>query len=1045
MYNITPPSISASGSAWVSPTTGEFNASVNVGQATGYAFANQPVTLSVIATDLGVTKITSVTAKTTSEITLQGSVVTDEKGVIKLPLTAKSNPCELKAAAKYYVQITSPALGGEQNIPIELRCIEKLEFEMNDGAIALVQATDLSDQQPFRLAAGKEAGVRVYYAVRGEIYQPANKPVSYLVKFEFFQSGTSIPVVTQLKRVSLTEKGATVSWADSSKAPNQAGIGLVTKWEEKPTDIEGSDLTDIDFVFTPWQGNGKSNQFKIRITIDPDEIYGKKIEQTIEGTVQKMKTLHLIIVPVNFVDNLDMSFIFNQVDFLYETYPLGISNLILDLRDSYYATEIPLTCASMTYLKEIACGLGTKYGTGGDANTLTKIVGIVENETWQIGWWNNQGTMGAYAATYWDSATTNVALVRHHPYNPSNTTAHEIGHMFGLELGEQYKTNPPNGIPVNGLILKDGQVFDIPSDYQIPKMTYGGRDKIVNSRWGSSFGSTTSGITDLMGNAGYYLHNNGKDVVAESHNRSWVIPKTYMSLFDALADPPDEEIFFVQGVIGMDGLVTLNPVVQMGGLPDEPTTVGEYELQIRSTAGEILYNTRFGYAAKPGLFDLHLPYTPGMDRIIVLNGGTIVGELLRSPEPPVVSFSPIPEIGGEETVLNLSWTGSDPDGDTLTYSLHYNCDSETTLWVPIVANLTATTYGVNLTHLPGGTCTLKVTASDGINSVYAVTGLESSPRGPTVQILTEAIAYNADEPVFLKGLAVDPLDGVLPNENLSWYSDVDGELGFGSSISVLLSPGTHHLTLWAEDSSGNFSMAETTIQIQNENILTRMGSMWVIGLLILAVLLGLGAIFILWLVMRNRGQPQPVAIYTGDQNQRAQVSQDHSWYQDPNTGGWSFWNGQAWQPIPGAPPPVYTPQQGFVKKQSGWGSCLFNLLISGGIGLIVGGGLSLVVFNFFPSIQIELGAGDLTQTLTMGGGGLLATILGLLLLNSGFKAILTQRAVVVDERHRRHEKRGCSAILNGLGQLVFGIVCLAGGVGLITLAFYQAVLPWLVF
>jgi len=434
-----------------------------------------------------------------------------------------------------------------------------------------------------------------------------------------------------------------------------------------------------------------------------------------------------------------------------------------------------------------------------------------------------------------------------------------------------------------------------------------------------------------------------------------------------------------------------------------------------------------------------------MDRIIVLNGGTIVGELLRSPEPPVVSFSPIPEIGGEETVLNLSWTGSDPDGDTLTYSLHYNCDSETTLWVPIVANLTATTYGVNLTHLPGGTCTLKVTASDGINSVYAVTGLESSPRGPTVQILTEAIAYNADEPVFLKGLAVDPLDGVLPNENLSWYSDVDGELGFGSSISVLLSPGTHHLTLWAEDSSGNFSMAETTIQIQNENILTRMGSMWVIGLLILAVLLGLGAIFILWLVMRNRGQPQPVAIYTGDQNQRAQVSQDHSWYQDPNTGGWSFWNGQAWQPIPGAPPPVYTPQQGFVKKQSGWGSCLFNLLISGGIGLIVGGGLSLVVFNFFPSIQIELGAGDLTQTLTMGGGGLLATLLGLILLNGGFKAILTQRTIVVDERHRRHEKRGCSAILNGLGQLVFGIVCLAGGVGLMTLAFYQAVLPWLVF
>jgi pimeloyl-ACP methyl ester carboxylesterase len=234
-----------------------------------------------------------------------------------------------------------------------------------------------------------------------------------------------------------------------------------------------------------------------------------------------------------------------------------------------------------------------------------------------------------------------------------------------------------------------------------------------------------------------------------------------------------------------------------------------------------------------------------------------------------------------------------------------------------------------------------------------------------------------------------------------------------------------------------------------EDILAGMGnglqSLWFIGFLVVVCMLGLGAIFILWLVLHNRGQPQPVAIYTGDQYQRAQVPQGQSWYQDPNTGGWSFWNGQAWQPIPGAPPIVYAPQQGFAKKQSGWGSCLFSLFISGGIGLIVGGGISLVVFNFFPSIQIELGPGDLTQTLAMGGGGLLATILGLILLNSGFKAILTRRAIVVDERHRRHEQHGCGAIVNGLGQLFFGIVCLASGVGLMTLAFYQAILPWLVF
>ena len=38
--------------------------------------------------------------------------------------------------------------------------------------------------------------------------------------------------------------------------------------------------------------------------------------------------------------------------------------------------------------------------------------------------------------------------------------------------------------------------------------------------------------------------------------------------------------------------------------------------------------------------------------------------------------------------------------------------------------------------------------------------------------------------------------------------------------------------------------------------------------------------------------------------------------------------------------------------------------------------------------------GDLNQILKMGGGGLLVTILGLLLLNGGFKAIITRRAIV---------------------------------------------------
>ena len=133
------------------------------------------------------------------------------------------------------------------------------------------------------------------------------------------------------------------------------------------------------------------------------------------------------------------------------------------------------------------------------------------------------------------------------------------------------------------------------------------------------------------------------------------------------------------------------------------------------------------------------------------------------------------------------------------------------------------------------------------------------------------------------------------------------------------------------------------------------------------------------------------------------------------------------------------------KHPSNWGSCLLSLLITAGTGLIVVAGISLVAFHFFPAYNITVGQGDLTQILKMGGGGLLVTILGFFLLNGGFKAISTRRVMVEDEYGNRREKRGCSAILQGLTQLLFGMVCLGGGIALMTLVFYQEVMPWLGF
>lgn len=171
------------------------------------------------------------------------------------------------------------------------------------------------------------------------------------------------------------------------------------------------------------------------------------------------------------------------------------------------------------------------------------------------------------------------------------------------------------------------------------------------------------------------------------------------------------------------------------------------------------------------------------------------------------------------------------------------------------------------------------------------------------------------------------------------------------------------------------------------------------------------------------------------------------WHQDPTTASWYIWNGQAWKLIPGAAPriapqPTVPKPESTKQKSNVLGSCLLTASTGVLIALIVIGGIAMVAYNFFPDYYITPEKGDINQILKLGGGGLFLAIFGLFMLNRGFRTILARGIVDQDDWGEPKDRPGCLAILNSLGQFFFGVLFLAGGLGLLTVVFFQEILPW---
>ena len=214
-----------------------------------------------------------------------------------------------------------------------------------------------------------------------------------------------------------------------------------------------------------------------------------------------------------------------------------------------------------------------------------------------------------------------------------------------------------------------------------------------------------------------------------------------------------------------------------------------------------------------------VPWTDGTARVEIRYQGNVVASRTASSSAPGVTLDSPTEGTIQPGAFQVSWTGSDPDGDPLTYSLLYS-NNGGAVWQTLATNLTAASILLNTDQLPGGAGLLRVVASDGFFTGQATSGALTMPlHAPTAQILLpiEHQSFFASQQVTFQGSGYDLEDETLSDSAFEWFSDVDGALGSGATLSTSeLSTATHMITLKVSDSSGASTEAQIMIHIVDE-------------------------------------------------------------------------------------------------------------------------------------------------------------------------------------------------------------------------------------
>ncbi len=310
-----------------------------------------------------------------------------------------------------------------------------------------------------------------------------------------------------------------------------------------------------------------------------------------------------------------------------------------------------------------------------------------------------------------------------------------------------------------------------------------------------------------------------------SYNRVLDARSTSASL-ESVAQDPTSPAIVVAGRVSLDGgegsIDNVSTRELPGGPFDQPGS-GPFAIELADAGGTVMYTRQFTptvalplapaskHAKSGGTFRELLPPRPGLAEIRLAYKGQVLDTRDVSANAPQVTLL-VPN-GGElvDGVYTARWSASDPDGDTLSYSLQYSPDDGAS-WRNIASGLTVTEYEIETDLLPGSDAArMRVAANDGARTAHDESdGTFRVPdHPPSLRIVQpdQGARVREGQTVFLQAHADDVEDEAI-GDGVAWQSNRDGELGSGLELAVTeLGVGVHEITASVTDRGGQSASA----------------------------------------------------------------------------------------------------------------------------------------------------------------------------------------------------------------------------------------------